>query len=216
MKDVKFLAMDTAGHCVRAAVHNGEYFLDENGRNASATLMPAVDLLLERAGVKLEELDFIACVTGPGSFTGIRIGVSAARAFGYAAGVSVLGINYLQTLAYNERADGYAKILCVSDGSNGTAYMAEYDGDRNEISPCRCVETCVAVETANNFDGVVCADEIMCGLLPGSLPPDKDCSSLLRASRENGGKAAHWAELTPVYVRKPQAERDMEQGRDNA
>ncbi|MCX4314398.1 MAG: tRNA (adenosine(37)-N6)-threonylcarbamoyltransferase complex dimerization subunit type 1 TsaB, partial [Clostridia bacterium] len=100
------------------------------GSNASVSLMPAIDKLLTDAGMALSEIDAIACVIGPGSFTGIRIGVSAARAMCYALGKPAVAVNYLQSLAYNERADGVDKILCVCDGSNGTAYLAELDSER--------------------------------------------------------------------------------------
>ena len=135
----KILAVNTAGPAVEVALSCGGYFRDENGRNASVSLMPAIDKLLTDAGMALSELDAIACVIGPGSFTGIRIGVSAARAMCYALGKPAVAVNYLQSLAYNERADGFDKILCVCDGSNGTAYIAEFDSERKPLRETVCV-----------------------------------------------------------------------------
>ena len=101
----------------------------------------------------LEDLNYIACVTGPGSFTGIRIGVSAVRSMCYALGKPALGIHELRMLAYNKRADGYEKILCVTDGSNGTAYICEYDADRKPLTDCLCVPMNEAIAKAESYKG---------------------------------------------------------------
>ena len=80
---LKFLAINTAV-AVEAALSNGVYFRNRNCKCASAELMPQVDGLLNKSGIALRDLNFIACVNGPGSFTGIRIGVSAVRSIAYA------------------------------------------------------------------------------------------------------------------------------------
>lgn len=209
MRSMKFLAIDTAGPVVQAALSCGQYFTDADNRNASNVLMPAVDSLLTQEGWTLADVDFLACVVGPGSFTGIRIGVSAVRAMCYACRKKALGVHYLQMLAYNERADGQSKILCVSDGSNGTAYMAEYDGSRKQIRPCVCVSMQEAVAYARAYDGAVCVDEKVASSLPDAIPPDTACKALLRAAADMAGDACSWQELVPVYIRESQAEHDL-------
>ena len=208
MNDMRFLVIDTAGPSLRVALSTGAFVRDGNNRNASAALMPAVDELLCGAKCTLADLDFAACVTGPGSFTGIRIGVSTVRSLCYARGLPALGMHYLQTLAYNERADGSARILCVCDGSNGTAYVAEYDGDRREIVPCACIGMEEALQKARAYSGAVCTDEKLAPLLENAIAPDTDCRALLRAATALSEHATAWQELLPVYVRQSQAERD--------
>ena len=206
---MKYLALNTAGHSVEVALSTGGFFREEDGKCASATLMPHVNELLENAGLTLEDLNYIACVTGPGSFTGIRIGVSAVRSMCYALGKPALGIHELRMLAYNKRADGYEKILCVTDGSNGTAYICEYDADRKPLTDCLCVPMNEAIAKAESYKGVVCADERIATMLPNAVPSDSDCSALLGAAKELSECAGEWQNLVPEYVRESQAERDL-------
>ncbi len=206
---MKILALNTAGHSVEVALSTGEFFRDEDGKCASSALMPHIDELLENARMSLSDLDYIACVTGPGSFTGIRIGVSSVRSMCYACGKPALGIHELRMLAYNKRADGYGKILCVTDGSNGTAYMCEYDADRNPLTDCVCVSMQEALQKAERYDGVVCADERVAPFLSNAVPPALDCSALIRAAKELYSFADEWQKLVPEYVRESQAERDL-------
>lgn len=206
---MKFLAINTAGPALEAALSCGGFYRDKDNRKASDTLMPSVDSLLSEAHTGLSELDFIACVTGPGSFTGIRIGVSTVRALCYAVGKPALGINYLQMLAYNERADEYGRILCVTDASNGMAYIAQYGVDRSVISDCKCVLLEDAVETAKSFNGAVCADENIAKYIERAIAPDENCKTLLRAAESLANNVSDYKLLLPVYVRQSQAERDL-------
>ena len=213
---MKFLSVNTAGPVVETALNSGKYFHDENSRNASAVLMPAVDNLLCAENLSLSDLDYIACVVGPGSFTGIRIGVSSVRAMCYATGKKAVAVNYLQMLAYNTRADGFDKILCISDGSNGTAYIAEFDSARREISPVKCVSIEEAVEFAHGYTGAVCCDERTASVLPSAIPPSTDCSALIRASADLSKNATDYVKLLPLYIRESQAEKDYNERNRNA
>ena len=212
----KILAVNTAGPAVEVALSCGGYFRDENGRNASVSLMPAIDKLLTDAGMALSELDAIACVIGPGSFTGIRIGVSAARAMCYALGKPAVAVNYLQSLAYNERADGFDKILCVCDGSNGTAYIAEFDSERKPLRETVCVTMGEAEKLARGYGGAVCACERTVKICENAIPPAPDCHALLRAAEAMFAKACDFKDLIPLYVRESQAEKDLKESGANA
>ena len=207
---MRFLAINTAHTSVEVVLSDGTYFYDADGRNASAALMPAVDGLLQKEKLRLSDLDFLACVVGPGSFTGIRIGVSAVRAFAYACRKPVLALNALQCRAFASQADGHARILSIADGSNGTAYIAQYDGDRNEMQACKCVSADEALRIASRFDGAVCADAFFAQKDARIIPPDVTCRALLRAATALKHKAGDWQSLCPLYVRQSQAESDWE------
>lgn len=206
---MRFLAIDTAGSAVQAALSVGTHFSDANQRNASAVLLPAIDTLLSQAKWTPRDLSFIACVTGPGSFTGIRIGISTARAMCYALKKPAVGMHGHVVLAYNERADGAQRILCVSDGSNGTAYVTELDADRAIVMPCVCLPQADAVQLAETYKGTVCVDTFMARQLPRAVPPDTNGRSLLRAAEALRDTATDAEHLLPLYVRESQAERDL-------
>lgn len=200
---------------MQVALHTGRCFVCKDAHAASACLMPAVDRLLQEEGLALRDLDYLACVTGPGSFTGIRIGVSSVRALSYAAHLPALSLHALRVLAYNERADG-KNTFCLSDASNGMAYVQTFDASRTPVTPCRAVLLAEAVEQAERFEGVVCADSVLSASFTRALPPCEDAASLVRAARENGEKAGEYGALLPEYVRLSQAEKEYEQKHGNA
>lgn len=101
MKD-RILAIDTAAESCSAALSmDGQLHKrnESSPREHSKLLLPMVDSLLEEAGLKLAELSGIAYIRGPGSFTGLRIGVSVVQGLAYAANLPTLGLSSLQCLA---------------------------------------------------------------------------------------------------------------------
>ncbi len=201
----KFLAIDTAGACLRVALHSGRQFSCPDFRAASERLMPAIDNLLRAENLNLTDLDYLACVTGPGSFTGIRIGVSAVRALCYACKLPAVPLHALRTLAYNKEADNRAA-LCVSDASNGFAYVQAFSAARVPLGDCEALPLERAIERAASFDGAVCADSVLYTRLPHAIMPAADASTLLRAAAAEEGNAVPYAQLLPEYVRLSQAE----------
>ena len=83
---------------VRDGVLLGEYVLNIRTTH-SERLLPAIERLLHDAGVTLRDMDAIAVVTGPGSFTGIRIGVATAKGFAYALQKRLIGVTALEAFA---------------------------------------------------------------------------------------------------------------------
>lgn len=98
------------------------------GRSSSERLVPAVRRLMEAQGWRLGELTAIVVVHGPGSFTGVRVGVSAAKGFSEASGVRIVAVSRLELLAY--RAGGVGRVHAVLDAGRGEFYYGEYYGGR--------------------------------------------------------------------------------------
>jgi len=96
-------------------------------RSAAAALLPAVRTLLAEAQVVLSDLDAIAVVTGPGSFTGVRIGVSAAKGLSEGAGVPLIAISRLAVLAALSNKEHMHAVL---DAGRGEFYLGTYEGAR--------------------------------------------------------------------------------------
>jgi tRNA threonylcarbamoyladenosine biosynthesis protein TsaB len=98
------------------------------GRSASERLLPEVRELMAGAGWKLRELDAIAVVHGPGSFTGVRVGLSAAKGLSEAGGVGLIAVSRLAVLSGLAGASG--RVAAVLDAGRGEFYLGVYEGGR--------------------------------------------------------------------------------------
>lgn len=124
---MRLLALSTSQSVASAAVlQDGEIvklIRDDSGRTHSEMLMPMVERCLNELGLELEAIDAIAVDTGPGSFTGVRIGVCAANAMAMALGKSVIGVDSLTALYHNViKANG--TVCALIDARNGNGYAA--------------------------------------------------------------------------------------------
>ena len=99
------LAIDTATKTLSAALLAEGFVLAETFLNLKANhslvLLPVIEDICRRAGVELEEVDLFACTVGPGSFTGLRIGLSTVKGFALATGKPAAGVSTLEALAFN-------------------------------------------------------------------------------------------------------------------
>jgi tRNA threonylcarbamoyladenosine biosynthesis protein TsaB len=98
------------------------------GRSSSERLVPAVRRLLEAMGWRLGELAAIVVVHGPGSFTGVRVGLSAAKGLSEASGVPLVAVSRLALLAAG--VSDAATVYAVLDAGRGEFYLGEYAGRR--------------------------------------------------------------------------------------
>ena len=99
------------------------------GRTSSERLLPAVRRLLEGIGWRLGELAAVVVVDGPGSFTGVRVGLSAAKGLSEASGVGLIAVSRLALLAASVDGGGGA-VHAVLDAGRGEFYYGEYVGRR--------------------------------------------------------------------------------------
>ena len=133
---MKYLAIDTCGSNLTLALRQGEklntYFDENCGVRHSIDLMPRIEELLLKEKVSLKDLDFIAVTIGAGSFTGIRIGVSTAKALCFANGLPCLGITSFDTIAYN-KCEG--KNLAVINAGHDGFYVCGYQNKAVVLEP---------------------------------------------------------------------------------
>lgn len=127
----KYLAVDTSSRYLTVIARNGEKtvkrFLPDCAFRHSVVLMDEIDKAFEEAGLTPSECDFFAAVTGPGSFTGIRIGVSAVKGFALAAGKKMLGVTSFDLISYNVVSGG--SYLVAVDAAHDHFYVCGYDKD---------------------------------------------------------------------------------------
>ena len=122
------LAMDTSiGNCsvalIAGGVVIGQLEAEETGQQSSV-LVPLLEQVLEENGLTYHDCDAIACSIGPGGFTGIRVGLTTARAIALVSGKPMIGISTLENTAYNARLEG--DILAVINAWRGQYYVQRF------------------------------------------------------------------------------------------
>ena len=206
-----FLALDTSGnHLSVIASKNGRterVFLENCAMKHAVNVMPAIEEALNKAELTLAECDFFASVVGAGSFTGIRIGISAVKGFCLAFGKPSLPITSFDLSAYNEiDADPSKKYLCLVDALHDSYYVCGYEGEQVIYPPAYLLEEEVLALAKEGY--TLCA----CGALPLCEKADvllfNPCDGLEKAVFARA-KANGFGELTALYVRKSSAELNL-------
>jgi len=133
---MKILGIDTATPFLALGVVEDEKVLSELRFNAGQThaqiLLPSIDRVLEEASLKLEELDGIAISIGPGSFTGLRIGLATAKGLCFASGKPLISVPTLDGLVYFQRSSPYP-LVPILDAKKNEVYSAVYDSRNGGI-----------------------------------------------------------------------------------
>ena len=133
---MSILAIDTATQVSSVAVASEEKLAAELTMQArlthSETLMPHIEQVLQMAGVKKAELDGIAVSIGPGSFTGLRIGLAAAKAMAYVLQKPLVGVSTLATLAAHFPVPG-VHIVSLLDAQKGNAYREVFHWEQGRL-----------------------------------------------------------------------------------
>jgi tRNA threonylcarbamoyladenosine biosynthesis protein TsaB len=126
---MQILALDTASPFPSVTLLLREEVREETlsqDRRASEELLPAIGRCLAAAGTTLSRCDRIAVCSGPGSFTGLRIGLATAWALGRAASVPVETVSTLEALAETAREPGIDRVAAVLDAGRGDVVLAVY------------------------------------------------------------------------------------------
>lgn len=133
---MKILAISTSSNIASVALLEDDNCIEElnicNERTHSEKLMPLIDELLKKNNITLSDINLIACDVGPGSFTGIRIGVSSVKAMAEAKNIPISACSSLEALAYN--VTGFDYICSLIDARNNQVYAAIFDKNYNLIS----------------------------------------------------------------------------------
>lgn len=225
---MNIIALETSAKAVSAAItQNGRVLASgyqDTGLTHSRTLMPIVEHLFRNTGLALQDMDAVAVSAGPGSFTGIRIGVSAAKGLAFAADKPAVGVSTLAAMARNVAfCDGV--VVCAMDARRNQIYNALFlaqDGQLTRLTEDRAVALADLAEELRDDprpktvvgDGAqLCAEAldgagIACRLAPPHLIMQNAMSVALEAEHlaAEGGLVSAQA-LSPVYLRPPQAQR---------
>lgn len=157
----RILALDTATEACSAALWlDGEISerFEVCPREHTRRILPMVDSLLSEAGIELTQLDALAFGRGPGSFTGVRIGIGIAQGLALGAGLPMIGISTLAALAQGAwRRTGVERVLCAIDARMGEVYWAQYcrqsDGDWLAQESEQVIKPAALASIANGLSG---------------------------------------------------------------
>ncbi len=231
---MKILAVESSAISASAAVTENGKILSEvfvsAGLTHSQTLLPMVNSCLETAKLSLADVDALAVANGPGSFTGIRIGVAAVKGLAFPS-KKVCAVSTLEGMAYSLLgADCIA--CCVMDARCSQVYMALfYCGEKIErLCEDRAVMIAELPEIIEKFKKDLKKDVILLGdgaelcynnlksvynnisLSPVSVRFQR-ASGVALAAENGAGEFMQPEKLKPVYLRVPQAERELKKRR---
>ncbi len=228
---MKILAVDTSSFPASVAVCCdgiilGEYVI-RNQRKHSQNIMVMIDRLMADLSLDISEIDVFAVTTGPGSFTGLRIGISTVRALAQAMNKPVVSVNTLKALAYNlSSLDGI--IVPMLDARRDEVFTAAYQFINDEI--IEVTEPCVMTisEIAEKYkghkttllgDGVLMHHEELIEynfeFAPSQLMETRAsglCVAAIHAISKN--EMDSYNDVQPLYLRKSQAEREFERKKE--
>lgn len=155
---MKILSIESASVTASCAVAEDDNILGEytlrHKKTHSEKLMPLIEELMEELSLKINDIDLIAVSEGPGSYTGLRIGAAIAKSIAFAAGIDIVAVPTMKSLAANVYDEGKL-IVPVMDAKAGRVYTGIYkwlDGECSEVLgqfPCNIDDL---IEILNNYE----------------------------------------------------------------
>lgn len=205
------LALDTAGvDCAAAIYDSGRDTMlgeasDMIGKGHAEHLMGIVDRALDQAGVALSDVDRLAVTIGPGSFTGIRVGVAAARGFALSLNIPAVGITTLEVMAaaQREKTPGRA-VLAAMDAKRDEIYLQSFAADGSALDEPRAVSIAEAQAFAAGFDGEITGSAIPI-LKPDATGEYANSFPISLVARLGAAANPNTGKPKPLYLRGPDA-----------
>lgn len=230
MVKLKILAFDSTAKVASVAISDGEKVLAhyniDNGLTQSELLLPMADELLRALKLGYPEIDAVACSVGPGSFTGVRIGVSLVKGIAFSKNIPCVEISTLEALAENAAGLSGIVVPCM-DARRGQFYTAIFESTQYGITRLSEDEALSAAELAKKLteykdriiyivgDGYSIAHKLLEGYgatlaaTPEALIYQSAASIAKLAARKLArGEVISDRDISPTYLRVPQAERE--------
>lgn len=225
---MRILAFETSAKAASVALLQdgillGEYY-QNSGQTHSRTLMKMAEDLLRNCDLTAQQVDAVACAAGPGSFTGIRIGVAAAKGFAWGRELPCFGVSTLEAMAAS--AGGFDGVVCCAmDARREQVYNALFRSERgclHRLCDDRALSIAALQAELEEIEAPIlllgdgaalCAEQITLQqqliLSPEHLRMQRASGVALAAARQMAaGASGDGAALTPNYLRLSQAERE--------
>ena len=212
---MRVLAIDTSSNVATVAVMEdelllGEYILNHK-KTHSQKIMTMIEQILSELELTVRDIDIFAAAIGPGSFTGLRIGVATVKALAHATGKPVVSVGTLEALAYNVP---YAEhiIVPIMDARRDNVFTASYIWDEGfkEIGEPEAISIGDGVKVHREYIKEKLGDK---AIFPPANALNSRASSVaaLALDKAKRGETQSYLEMKPYYIRKSQAERELEE-----
>ena len=203
------LALDTATPAVTVALHDGTDVVaassQVDARRHGELLLPAVDRVLAEAGARLDTVTAIVVGTGPGPYTGLRVGLMTADTFGLALGVPVHGLCTLDALAY--AADVEGPFVAATDARRKEVYWARYEDARTRVTDPAVDRPADIAEQVAGLPAVGAGALLYPDTFPDARAPEHVSAAALAAlAAERLAKGEELEAPRPLYLRRPDAQ----------
>ena len=134
---MNMLAYETSGAVLSVAMFKGGKKIagqeSHPGVKHSSVLMPMIERLLKKCSLTPAELDVLAVGLGPGSFTGLRVGIATAKILGYVLKVRIVGVSSLEAMAMRSMDHGNIRVAAMMDARKGQVYGALYEKKSGKV-----------------------------------------------------------------------------------
>ena len=233
---MKILSIDTASDVCGVSILENNNLIEKfdviTKESHSQRLMPIIENAFKKTKLTIDDIDLIVCDIGPGSFTGIRIGVATVKAFCDSKDIIPIGISSLESLAYSIKNN--SKIICsIINAKNDNCYFALYEKSKDNtlqtlIEPeAENIDTTLSILNSYNLDTLdnkvisfvgdgskVYKDKIL-EIFPNSIISNEkndilDSYNLGLAGFDKYSSGEEVEELLPLYLKKPQAQIQLE------
>ena len=223
------LAFDSVARVASVAVSDGEKLLAQysvdNGLTQSELLLPMAEDILKALKLSFSDVELLTCTTGPGSFTGVRIGVSLVKGLAFGRDIPCVGVSALEALAENLAGISGIVVPCM-DARRGQLYAAIFKSGKDGLTRlCEdmAISTTALADMLGEYnepiyivgDGYAVARKALFerGIALADTPPlliaENAYSCARVAARKYGaGEQIADLEISPTYLRMPQAERE--------
>lgn len=191
---MNILSIDVTSPKLVVVASNGEKISykisEESGKKHNALVMPYIEEVLNDLNLSIKDINVFSCVVGPGSFTGIRIGIATMKALSFATNKPCVSINALEEMAYKKTGEFYTAIDALHDNY----YSAKFLGSWDKMVDVDCKYI----------------DDIKKDNLPIYFKESEALPQNLIEITEIKANKGEFSVLEPLYLRKSQAERDRD------
>ena len=214
---MKILALDTTSKLASVSLLIDGNIIgtkyNDNQKTHSERVIPMIEKLLNENSITPRDIDLFGVTIGPGSFTGIRIGVATIKGMAQALGKQVVGVTTLEAMAYIESDDFVCSMI---DARHDNVYIGLYDENRNKVFE-DCLNINEAIEKLKGKkvdfvgDGAMVHSSRLSDAFDCKIEEAKDISERLAyITNEKNEIAQNPHEIKPIYLRKAEPERKGE------